>query len=454
MDSKQRMIQRIPIIAAIAILFSGSVAAFADDAGVPNTAALAKVPSVPASPPPVVVADPKILALFNRVEAKLKSLKSLSVETESVMKIGQPGQKLREVHYATTYEVQRPSYVRCTSWSLTPGSAGGKTIRKSMGLQQSDGKDVWYWDADDDRYGKSPLDLSSSDTYPGLGSLFSGFFRDAVPVAKAINGSKHKTTFPTTLDSVTMKENQPWHGGKYIVVEVVERVSIPERDINLTTRSSHYIGQDMLIHRTIMTTSGYSQDEWITSIKTDPKFAKDAFKFIPPPGAGFNKPGIHAKPEAIAKQAPAPPVLANGSAAPDFTVQDADGKPVKLSDYAGKVVVIDFWATWCGPCMASMPHTNDVARKFKDKDVVFLAINTSDSEKLFKEWLPKHKELDALVFVRDGGTGDKNISSSLYKVTGIPTQFVIDKSGKVTHSFVGYGGPTPDLENAIVAAGG
>ena len=69
-----------------------------------------------------------------------------------------------------------------------------------------------------------------------------------------------------------------------------------------------------------------------------------------------------------------PQLLADGTTAPDFTVQDKDGKPVKLSDYAGKVVVLDFWATWCGPCMSSMPHTNQVAKKFADQGVVVLAV--------------------------------------------------------------------------------
>ena len=72
-----------------------------------------------------------------------------------------------------------------------------------------------------------------------------------------------------------------------------------------------------------------------------------------------------------------------------------------------------------------------------------------------KAWLPQHKDFNALVFAIDPAEeAAKNIANSLYKVTLIPTQFIIDKTGRITKSFVGYDGPTDDLENAVKAAGG
>lgn len=149
-----------------------------------------------------------------------------------------------------------------------------------------------------------------------------------------------------------------------------------------------------------------------------------------------------------------PQLLANGAAAPDFTVNDKDGKPVKLSDYRGKVVVLDFWATWCGPCMQSLPHTTDVAKKYADKNVVVLAVNVWDAQDKFDAWLPKHPEYSALTFAIDPTKEQgKDIATTLYHVSGIPTQYVIGKDGKIVKSFVGFGGPTADLENALKAAG-
>src|SRR5688572_28929850 len=64
-----------------------------------------------------------------------------------------------------------------------------------------------------------------------------------------------------------------------------------------------------------------------------------------------------------------------GKPAPDFTGVDLEGKPVSLADYRGRVVMLDFWATWCGPCVQAIPHIQKVANKFADKPVTVLGIN-------------------------------------------------------------------------------
>ena len=151
--------------------------------------------------------------------------------------------------------------------------------------------------------------------------------------------------------------------------------------------------------------------------------------------------------------APRLALLTAGTPAPDFTANDKDGKPVKLSDYQGKVVVLDFWATWCGPCQQSLPHTNEVAKLFAGKNVVVLAVCVSDTQAAFDGWLPKHPEYDAITFAFDPSKkGSPDVANRLYHVTGIPTQYVIGKDGKVMVSFVGYGGPTTDLADAITKA--
>ena len=144
-----------------------------------------------------------------------------------------------------------------------------------------------------------------------------------------------------------------------------------------------------------------------------------------------------------------PTLLAKGTLAPDFTVNDPTGKPIHLSDYKGKVVILDFWATWCPPCQASLPHTNEVAHKFASRNVVVLAVCTSDTQKAFADWLPAHKSYDGITFAIDPSASDKDVAGSLYKVSGIPTQYVIGADGKIVTSFVGYNGPTDELSKAI-----
>ena len=155
-------------------------------------------------------------------------------------------------------------------------------------------------------------------------------------------------------------------------------------------------------------------------------------------------------PPAEAKLYTPPALLANGTAAPDFTVQDKDGKPVKLSDYKGKTVVLDFWATWCGPCQSSLPHTTEMAKKYAAKNVVVLAVNVWDSKAAFDTWLPKHPEYAPLHFAIDPNPDQsKSVASALYGVSGIPTQYVVGPDGRIKKSIVGYDEGSPELEEAL-----
>ncbi len=121
-----------------------------------------------------------------------------------------------------------------------------------------------------------------------------------------------------------------------------------------------------------------------------------------------------------------------GTVAPDFTVTKPDGTPVKLTDYAGKVVVLDFWATWCGPCKKTLPDTDKLAAQYQPQGVVFMPICTWDTKAAFDKWVPAHSTW-AMTFLMDPAADkeDSSIASSMYAVSGIPTQYVIGKDGKI-----------------------
>lgn len=138
--------------------------------------------------------------------------------------------------------------------------------------------------------------------------------------------------------------------------------------------------------------------------------------------------------------------------APDFTLKDIDGNTVQLSKLRGKIVVLDFWATWCGPCKRSLPAMKMTMDKYKnDSDVVFLFIHTwergtaEQANKDAKAYLDDHgfSEFHLVMDTRNPET-KKNEAVTAFGVTGIPAKFVIDKQGHIRFEIDGFGGSNED----------
>ena len=156
-------------------------------------------------------------------------------------------------------------------------------------------------------------------------------------------------------------------------------------------------------------------------------------------------------------RAPEPEVklIAVGSKAPDFVMQDLAGKAIKLADFAGKVVVLDFWATWCGPCKAALPHVQEVAAKYRDQGVVVIASCTSDERAAFESFVrvqgPQYPDL---LFAHDAAEkSPERASHALYGVRGIPQQFVIGRDGVIASMVDGYTAGEVLLDAALAKAG-
>lgn len=121
-----------------------------------------------------------------------------------------------------------------------------------------------------------------------------------------------------------------------------------------------------------------------------------------------------------------------GKLAPEFELKDLTGTRVRLAEVRGKVVLLNFWAEWCGPCRAEMPFMENLYRAFKDEGLVVLAVSVDKSEKAVKAFI-SDKKLSFKVLMDK----DKEVSFDQYGVMGFPTTFLIDKKGVVAEKFMG-----------------
>ena len=130
----------------------------------------------------------------------------------------------------------------------------------------------------------------------------------------------------------------------------------------------------------------------------------------------------------------------------DFTVQDYDGNTVKLSDYIGTPIVLNFWASWCSPCKQEMPHFNKISGEYSQDEIMFFMVDLADGSRETVEKEKKHVEDNNYTFPVFFDT--EQDAAITYAVRGIPTTYLINKEG---HIVWGTEGPLDEetTRNAI-----
>jgi len=124
---------------------------------------------------------------------------------------------------------------------------------------------------------------------------------------------------------------------------------------------------------------------------------------------------------------------AGDAPAPFFVVKGLDGKTVRYSDFKGKPVVVDFWATWCGPCKATMPHLDAIQERHRNQGLIVVGLSVDDIDSQAVRKFADHMRLKFRL-----GMADERVMDQFGPIRSIPTTIFINKKGRMVRRVVGY----------------
>jgi len=318
--------------------------------------------------------------------------------------------------FVSSVQFQRPKLfmVRVTQ--------NGKTVYSFT----SDGKTFTSYDAQKNSYQQQ--EVSADSPLVGGHLQFAGF---AAMAMEPQYGKMLEGFFQQSFDKAQAKGKQ-------------KVGNTPCRVVELTGKGGTmtlYLGEkDGLVYRMVYKMpDGDIYEETVTALQLNPTIQKSVFAFNPPAGAKKAEP---AKEEETARD---DTNSLKGAEAPNFTLIDMEGNEVSLNSLRGKVVFLDFWATWCPPCRNSLPHTQALSQheKTKSGDLVVLAVNAREDVDKVKKFMQDNKYSFRVLLDKDGKVLDS------FKVRGIPTFVLIDREGKVAWVQVGF---MPGSEKAMEEA--
>lgn len=138
--------------------------------------------------------------------------------------------------------------------------------------------------------------------------------------------------------------------------------------------------------------------------------------------------------------------LDHPTAAPPVELQAESGGPVRLSDYRGKVLLVDFWASWCGPCRLSFPALDALYQRRHEEGLEVLAINVDEEQRDALEFLKERPHHMPLFF------DPKGDSPRAFGVEGMPSSYLVDRSGRIRFRHVGYSSAVASAQEREVEA--
>jgi peroxiredoxin/outer membrane lipoprotein-sorting protein len=227
----------------------------------------------------------------------------------------------------------------------------------------------------------------------------------------------------TKIDSATI-ENVEFEGKKSYLVKFKGKDFLNnDSSISLWLSSENYLPLQFIMNFSAKDfPEPMTMKYKIKSLKLDPQVPKDIFVFKPPEGAKeLTIPEKSLKSESF-----------EGKKPPDFTLTSLKGEKISLSSLKGKVVIIDFWASWCPPCREELKIIQKLHNEYKDKGVIILCINSNEEREKVKDFIDENNYNFTVLLDSDGKVSDN------YRVKSIPRIFLINKEGIVVKDITGY----------------
>jgi thiol-disulfide isomerase/thioredoxin len=355
---------------------------------------------------------PDAQTLFEHAQAAAKSFDSLQYSAEITME-STPAAPIKTIVEAAY---------------LKPGKTRMeiKTGNISL-LDVCDGENTWVYSSMAKQYARIPAAQGPAAVVTAMGlklpdvSSIPTSYKTTGEETIAIDGQKHECWVVEmqigefSVPSVEKGPAPPKVNGSAMTFWIDKKLGI---DLQISSAMQMQIGaRNVEMHQKVVK----------KNIRVNQPVDDALFTFTPPPNAKEVKElklfgAMTSKPDLAGKPAPA------------FEVKSLGGETLSLAALKGKTVLLDFWATWCGPCRKSMPVLEKISREFKNRDLVILGVNTGEEREVVEEFLKKTPlEYPAVL------SGESGILES-YSVTSYPTFILIGRDGNVIANEVGFAG--------------